>query len=199
MLTAIKKRVFIFFLFFVKIGVVAHEYAHKQAAKNQNLAIHEVVYFYPSGKVVHDQPKSYKRMFIVSAAPFILNTSFGFTIFFSIITYINYVGPGSITPTVAAILLFGTWVGISLCIYAFPSSQDIQNIKNKAKQKWDEKPFGILGTPVFLIRHMNILLSLPIILVLLILNRTRKIYSHYIFTAVIVYFAYYAASITTFG
>jgi len=180
-------------------GVIFHEYAHKEAAESQNMKVSEVCYFQfgdPAGYVTHQSPKSYTGMFIISAAPFILNTSFAFTIFFSASAYIQSVGYASLTRVPIVLLGVLTWIGICLCLHAFPSPQDISNIRDSAKRKWSQKPFGILGTPIFLVRQFSIILSLPIILILVLLNKFRRFGSNIAFTIGVAYLAHITTQMT---
>lgn len=186
------KRLFLISTF---LGVVAHEYAHKQAALTEGMEVIEVTYFQlgdPLGEVIHQEPESYKSMFVISGAPFIFNTAFGFTIFFGSMAYVSRVGIEALARSEILGLIALSWIGVSLCLHAFPSTTDINNIWNSAKRKWGEKPFGILGTPIFLIRHLNVILSLPILLVLVIADKTTEYGSHFIFTGGIIYLAHLA-------
>jgi len=58
-------------------GVVVHEFAHKQACDLVGVPVLEVAYFRfddPPGYVQHVTPERYRASFVVSVAPFLVNT-----------------------------------------------------------------------------------------------------------------------------
>ena len=180
------------------LGVVIHEYAHKHMAEDFGCRVKEVCYFQfgdPAGYVVHETPRTYTGMFAVSAAPFLLNTATGYTAFLGSSLYVVYHGTEALSTTEIVAIAICLWIGLSAILHAFPSPQDTQNIWTSAKHQWEQTPLGILGTPIFLIRHYRVVLSLPVIALLIVLNKTRAFGSALVYSGLIAGWSYYTLEI----
>lgn len=167
-------------------------------AEDFGCRVEEVVYFQfgdPAGYVIHEMPRTYTGMFAVSAAPFILNTAAGYTAFLASSLYVVYHGVESLSTAEIVGIAICLWVGLSATLHAFPSSQDIQNIWNSAKQQWEQTPLGILGTPIFLLRHYRVVISLPVIALLVVFNKTRSFGSALLYLGLIGGWSYYTLEI----
>jgi hypothetical protein len=134
----------------------------------------------PSGYVIHDEPRGYIPTFAISMAPFFLNTAVAYAVFVSVGYYLatnpidtlNYTEVGSIVALV--------WVGISAGWHAFPSTKDTINIWEGTKRQW-WNPLAILG--------------IPVILLLLVLNKTKIVGSNLLFVGLIAVCAYTSTTV----
>jgi len=194
------------------IGTIFHEIAHKKFAEGRGLEIINVTYFSLKGgslgEVTHSPPKSYMDVFVVNVAPFIFNTGLAVLAFGLVITTTEIY---TISPILKySIIGLTIWFSGSLLLQAFPSSVDVSNILDTSKFLWDKRKPNILikfskfvasrniilkvlfypilliintlYALIFSILHLKIILTLPITIVLHILDRTRKFGSHIYFT-----------------
>ena len=185
-------------------GVILHELAHKHAAEDMGLTVTEYRLFQlgnPAGYVKHETPRTYRGMLAVSAAPFLFNTATAFGLYLAIGIAIHYRGLETLPHPQIVLLLAGGWVALSSSLHAFPSSQDISNIWTSAMVRWEQTPFGargilgIFAMPLFALKHPTIILSLPLIAVLVVLDRTTAIGSHVAFAGLILTSAFYTLNL----
>jgi len=144
-------------------GVVVHEFAHKQACELVGVPVLEVVYFRfgdPAGYVRHGQPERYREAFVVSVAPFLVNTVVAFAIFLGLATMISTTGElwtaASETVAIAAVL---GWFGLSIGMHAFPSTGDANLLWRRSRAEWRRSPSVLLGVPVVVVIYAANLLS----------------------------------------
>jgi hypothetical protein len=121
-------------------GVILHEWAHKFSCDRTGVPVLKTCYFRlgnPAGYVIHGPVDSYGKAFLIATAPFLINTAFA-VVFFVI---------GVMIPLgLAAYILF--WLGISIAMHSFPSSQDADNLWVYSKKTWWRNPLVLLGFPV---------------------------------------------------
>lgn len=159
-------------------GVVIHELAHKEMVIDFGFNVRDVCLFQlddPAGYVIHDEPKGYVPTFAISAAPFLLNTAVAYTAFtiaFGILTT-QSIRSLSIEYTAGVVALI--WIGVAAGVHAFPSSQDTKNIWRATKRQW-WNPLAILG--------------IPLIALLLVLDKTKVVGSNYLFTGGVAFASY---------
>lgn len=131
-------------------GVIVHELAHKIFCELAGIQVYEVCYFRlgnPAGYVKHEPVRGYNQAFLVSVAPFLLNSVLAFVIFLFAVhiseSYFQY---------------FLYWLGISIAMNSFPSNEDANNLWNYSKRAWKVTPLALLGFPVVvLIKIANVL------------------------------------------
>jgi len=149
-------------LFSTFIGVVIHEYAHKEFCNYYRIPVKEVCYFQfgnPPGYVVHAQPKSYIASFMISVAPAILNTTIGVLAgitlgyFFHFETGLSSVFNMSLPMIFMAGLI--SWIGISASVHNLPSKQDARAIWKQTKRNWYNPLVFIFIPAVFIIEVLN--------------------------------------------
>lgn len=131
-------------------GVILHEYAHKKFCELLGVQVYEVCYFRfgnPAGYVKHEPVRGYTQAFLIDIAPFLLNTIVAFVIFlFAVHIFESY------------LQYFLYWLGISIAMNAFPSSEDANNLWEYSKRAWRVTPLALIGFPVVvLIKIANIL------------------------------------------
>lgn len=172
-------------------GVVIHELAHKEMVEDFGLRVRDHCYFQldnPSGYVIHDEPRGYFPTFAISTAPFFLNSAVAYTAFTVAGGILASHSVGGLSGLQVGGVIALVWLGISSGVHAFPSSQDTKNIWQATKRRW-WNPIAILG--------------IPIIVLLLLLDKTKVVGSNYVFTAGIAFLSYqfllFLSSSTTLG
>jgi len=131
-------------------GIILHEWAHKFFCDRTKVPVYKTCYFRlgnPPGYVTHGPADTYGKAFLISTAPFLVNTAIAVILF--IIAVI-------IPPGFIAYILY--WLGISVAIHSFPSSQDADNLWSYSKRAWRHNPLVLLSLPVIgLIKLASIL------------------------------------------
>ena len=155
-------------------GVVVHEFAHKQACDLAGVPVLEAVYFRfgdPPGYVRHHQPDRYRTSFVISVAPFLVNTAVALAAFLGLAALVSATGHGGTSPsdwleavetvsreTLAAGLLLA-WLGFSVGMHAFPSTGDARTLWTRSRAEWRRSPVVLLGIPVVVVIYIANLLS----------------------------------------
>ncbi|MXV64614.1 DUF3267 domain-containing protein [Natronorubrum sp. JWXQ-INN-674] len=155
-------------------GVAVHEYAHKRACDLVGVPVLEVVYFRfgtPAGYVRHAQPDRYRESFVISVAPFLVNTVVSLAAFLGLAALAATGGadvlsvselPGAMeAPSreeIALALGLG-WLGLSVGMQAFPSTGDANTLWRRSRAEWRRSPVVLLGIPVVFVIYVANLLS----------------------------------------
>ena len=154
-------------------GVVVHEFAHKLACDLANVPVIETVYFQfgdPPGYVRHHQPSAYRTSFLISIAPFFVNTivallaSFWFWVLLSTLGSLH--APVELLeglvaaepPTQAGVFVLG-WLGLSIGQHAFPSNGDAATLWDRTRAEWRSTPLVLVGLPFVALIYLSNLLS----------------------------------------
>lgn len=152
-------------------GVVVHEFAHKKACDLMGVPVVDVAYFRlgaPAGYVQHREPDRYRQSFVVSIAPFLLNTVLAFCLFVALAIVVRSSGileggvgletalPGE--EIVAAVVVLG-WLGFSIGSQAFPSTGDAKTLWTRSRSEWRRSPAVLLGIPFVIAIYVANLLS----------------------------------------
>lgn len=142
-------------------GVIIHETGHLFFCKAFKLQVFNVCYFRfgnPAGFVVHAKTDRFLPLFFVSMGPFFANTLL--CIVFCSAAFLP-VWELKVSDPVA---YFFYWLGLSIGMHAFPSTDDLSNL-------WELAPSQAKrGNPLAL-------LSLPLIAILYVLNFARVIWA----------------------
>ncbi|QLG49325.2 metalloprotease family protein [Natrinema halophilum] len=151
------------FRLFTVPGVVVHEFAHKWACEFVGVPVLEVAYFRlsdPPGYVRHAQPERYRETFVVSVAPFLVNTVTAFVAFLCLATFLETTGSiraASGEEIVIAVVL--GWLGLSVGMHAFPSTGDANSLWSRSRAEWRRSPTVLLAIPVVVVIYVANLLS----------------------------------------
>jgi hypothetical protein len=132
-------------------GIILHEWAHKFFCDRTRVPVYKTCYFRlgnPAGYVIHGPVDNYGKAFLIATAPFLINTTFA--VIFFLIAVILF-------PGLASYIL--CWLGISIAMHSFPSSQDADNLWTDAKQAWRHNPLVLLSFPVIGLLKLAGLLS----------------------------------------
>jgi hypothetical protein len=127
-------------------GVIIHEAAHMLFCKWGRVAIFDVCFFRfgnPAGYVIHEEPKNFRTAFLISVGPFIVNSLLCIVLCFPAFV------PVRIFDRPDPISYFLLWLGLSIGMHAFPSTQDAKVLwyqARKAAQGYN--PLAILSLPL---------------------------------------------------
>ena len=132
-------------------SVIVHEAAHLLFCKWRNVPVVDVRFFRfgnPAGYVIHAEPADFTSSFLISVGPFIINSLLCIVICLPIYAPMRLFGLtdpllyGSAVHVLPRINIFGQtgplsyavlWLGISIGMHAFPSTQDASNLWQAAK------------------------------------------------------------------
>ncbi|WP_137289400.1 metalloprotease family protein [Natronorubrum halophilum] len=155
-------------------GIVVHEFAHKKACDLVGVPVLEVVYFRfgtPSGYVRHTQPDRYRESFVISVAPFLVNTVVSMAAFLGLAALVTAVGtegapPGELLAAIwtasretLALAVVLCWLGLSVGMQAFPSTGDANTLWTRSRSEWRRSPVVLLAVPFVLVIYVANLLS----------------------------------------
>src|SRR5262245_7212228 len=142
-------------------GVIVHEAAHAFFCKMFKVPILEVKYFQfknPSGYVIHGEAEGVKPQFFITMGPFIVNSAL--CVLFCSAAFL----PVWVLKANDPAAWFFYWLGLSIGMHAFPSTQDLKVLWNQTRE----------GAKTF---NPWAVLSLPLIVVLYPLNYLRVIWA----------------------
>ena len=144
-------------------GVVVHEFAHKRACDLVGVPVDEVAYFRfgdPPGYVRHGRPERYRESFVISVAPFLVNTVVAFGAFLGLAAVVATVDGVRTAPrsTIGVALVLG-WLGLAVGSRAFPSTGDAKTLWNRARAEWRQSPRVLVGVPIVAVIYVANLLS----------------------------------------
>ncbi|MCU4751878.1 metalloprotease family protein [Halobacteria archaeon AArc-curdl1] len=153
-------------------GVVVHEFAHKTVCDLTGVPVVDVSYFQfgdPAGYVRHQEPSTYRTSFLISVAPFFVNTILALVLFTGFWHLLGTLGPlefervlleGVIDAPLEmqAGLVVLAWLGFVIGLQAFPSTGDANTLWTRTRGEWRSAPLVLVGLPfVFLIYLVNLL------------------------------------------
>ncbi|MEN6439518.1 MAG: DUF3267 domain-containing protein [Syntrophobacter sp.] len=139
-------------------GVIVHEVAHMLFCKLRGVPVLDVCFFRfgnPAGYVVHAEIDNFNTSFLVSVGPFLINSLLCIIICFPAFFPFQVFGlrhPHS---------YFLLWLGISIGMHAFPSTQDARVLLSHARRavhSWN--PLAILSFPLVVIIYLANILTI---------------------------------------
>jgi len=138
-------------------GVIVHEAAHLLFCRVNKLAVFDVCYFRfgnPAGYVIHEATTDFKKAFMVSMGPFFVNSVL--CVIFCSAAFV----PAWELEVQDPLAYFFYWLGISIGMHAFPSTQDMKGI-------WHLMPGEA--------KKLNLLaiVSYPLVAIVFVLNLAR--------------------------
>jgi Putative zincin peptidase len=127
-------------------GVIVHESAHFLFCRLRNVAVFDVCFFRignPAGYVVHEIPRDFTSAFLISTGPLLINSLLCFIICFPVFLPLRVF---AIQDPVSYVLM---WLGISIGMHAFPSTQDAQVLWTEARKASQHgNPLAIASLPL---------------------------------------------------
>lgn len=138
-------------------GVIVHEIAHMLFCKIRKIPVLDVCFFRfgnPSGYVIHEEINNFTSAFLVSVGPFIINSVLCIVICFPAFFPFKVFG---IEHPLSYFLL---WLGVSIGMHSFPSTQDADNLLLYAKKEISSfNPLAIISFPLVLLIYLANILS----------------------------------------
>jgi hypothetical protein len=137
-------------------GVIVHEAAHLFFCKLRRVAVFDVCYFRvgnPAGYVLHERPESFTSSFLIAVGPFIINSLL--CVLFCFPAFV----PVRLFNKPDLLSYFLIWLGISIGMHAFPSTQDARVLWQQAKlatSKWN--PLALISFPLVVVIYVANLL-----------------------------------------
>lgn len=142
-------------------GVIVHEAGHLFFCKLFKVRVFDVCFFRignPSGYVIHEKSENFTALFFISLGPFFANTLL--CVVFCTAAFLP-VWELKVTDPLA---YFFYWLGLSIGMHAFPSTDDLSNLYEIAPER--AKQWNVLA-----------ILSLPLIYILYLLNLGRVLWA----------------------
>ena len=142
-------------------GVIVHEAAHLYFCRRFKVAVFDVCFFQlknPAGYVIHEATQDFKSIFFISMGPFFVNTLL--CILFCSAAFMPVWELKIFDP----LAYFFFWLGISIGMHAFPSTQDMKNVWALAPT--EAKRGNLLA-----------IISFPVMVLLFPLNLLRVVWS----------------------
>lgn len=141
-------------------GVIVHEAAHMLFCRFYGIYIHDVKFFRfatkgPAGYVIHEPTDNFTANFFITVGPFLLNTALCLLFCLPALLPIHYF------ETDDPFAIFFGWLGISIGMHAFPSTQDARNLWAAAqKQLKSGKYWTLPFFPLVVIIYVGNILSI---------------------------------------
>jgi hypothetical protein len=133
-------------------GVIIHEAAHLLFCKWGRVPVFDVCYFRfgnPAGYVVHERPTNFRTAFLISIGPFIVNSLLCIFICFPAFV------PVRIFDKADPVSYFLLWLGISIGMHAFPSTQDAKVLWQEARRAASHfNPLAIVSLPLVVVIYV---------------------------------------------
>jgi len=127
-------------------GVIIHEAAHMLFCKLGRVAVLDVCYFRfgnPAGYVIHEGPKNFRTAFLISVGPFIVNSLLCILLCFPAFV------PVRIFDRADPVSYFLLWLGLSIGMHAFPSTQDAKVLWRQARAAAKNlNPLAVISLPL---------------------------------------------------
>jgi hypothetical protein len=111
-------------------GVIVHEVGHMLFCRLRGVAVLDYCFLRtsnPVGYVIHESPKDFLSTFLISVGPFIVNSLMCIIICLPALLPTQYF---HVEEPVSYVVL---WLGISIGMHAFPSTQDASELLKHAK------------------------------------------------------------------
>jgi hypothetical protein len=129
-------------------GVIVHEAAHMLFCKLRRVAVLDVCFFRfgnPAGYVLHEEINNFTTSFLVCVGPFLINSLVCILICFPAFMPMRIFGVES------PLSFFLLWLGVSIGMHAFPSTQDASVLLAQAQKAVRSlHPLAILSYPLVL-------------------------------------------------
>ncbi len=128
-------------------GVIVHEFGHFMFCKLRKVPVLSVQFFQidmkVAGYVLHDEPEDFTSTFLICVGPLILNT------LLCLLLCIPAAIPYAVFDDRGVVTYFYLWLGISIGMHAFPSTQDANILWRRALMKVNKKSaLAIVSMPL---------------------------------------------------
>jgi hypothetical protein len=133
-------------------GVIVHEAAHMLFCRLRGVAVLDVCFFRfgnPAGYVIHESTDDFSTSFLVAVGPFILNS-----LLCVLICFPAYL-PMKVFEVSHPLNFFLLWLGVSIGMHAFPSTQDASVLWSQAgRAARSLNPLAVLSYPLVIVIYV---------------------------------------------
>lgn len=132
-------------------GVIVHEFGHELLCRATGTPVREVCYFRfgdPAGYVIHEQPTSIWKHFLIGFGPLFVNSILGFLL--GLLAARNSLFGGMVILNVVMY-----WLAVSVAMHSFPSKGDADSLWHSI---WnDQTPLlaKIVGAPLVVLIYVG--------------------------------------------
>jgi hypothetical protein len=127
-------------------GVIVHELGHYLFCRLRRVLVFDACFFRmgnPAGYVVHGPSHDFTTTFLICVGPLLLNTALCLLI--CLPSFLPYHVFGERGPLTYLML----WLGISIGMHAFPSTQDATNLWKEARiEAAKSRPLALISLPL---------------------------------------------------
>jgi len=132
-------------------GVIVHEAAHAFFCRLFKTPVLEVKYFQfknPAGYVIHGEADGIKAQFFITMGPFIINSAL--CVLFCSAAFL----PIWVFSANDPVAWFFYWLGLSIGMHAFPSTQDLKVLWSSTRQELKGfSPWALVSLPLIVILY----------------------------------------------
>lgn len=153
-------------------GVIVHEVGHMLFCKLRGVAVLDMCFLRtdvqalqggsPVGYIIHEHPKDFTTTFLISVGPFILNSLLCILICLPALIPVEFF---DVKNPISYVVL---WLGISIGMHAFPSTQD-------AKELWKHAKVAARGGNVLA------MISFPLVGLIHVVNLLSVVWADYLY------------------
>jgi hypothetical protein len=133
-------------------GVIVHEAAHMLFCRLRRVPILDVCFFRfgnPAGYVIHQEPDNFVSTFLIATGPFFVNSLLCMFFCFPAIVPLRVFGQED------PISYFVMWLGVSIGMHAFPSTQDASTLWRQAREHAARfHPLAIVSLPLVIVIYV---------------------------------------------
>ena len=133
-------------------GVIVHEGAHLLFCRLRRVPVLDVCFFRvgnPAGYVVHGEPKDFTTSFLISVGPFLINSVVCILICFPAFLPVKVFGRADLLS------YFLIWLGVSIGMHAFPSTQDASVLWHQAGAAAKRlNPLAVVSFPLVILMYI---------------------------------------------
>jgi len=138
-------------------GVIVHEAAHMLFCRLRGVVVLDVCFFRvgnPAGYVVHEEIHDFNTSFLVCVGPLLVNSVLCVVLCFPSLV------PMRVFDHVDPLSLAMMWLGISIGMHAFPSTQDAQGLWTQARKAAGRlNPLALISFPLVVLIYIANILS----------------------------------------
>ncbi len=138
-------------------GVIVHEAAHMLFCRLRHVPVLDVCFFRfgnPAGYVIHGEVTNFTSAFLISVGPFLVNSLLCLVFCFPAFVPVRIFGQTDLLS------YFMLWLGISIGMHAFPSTQDARGLWGQARKAARSlNPLALISFPLVICIYLANILS----------------------------------------
>lgn len=128
-------------------GVIIHELGHYIFCRIRKVPVYDVKFFQvnlnTAGYVIHKEPEDFTSVLLISIGPLLVNTILCLIVAAPVAVPYYLFGESNM------LIYFYLWLGLSIGMHSFPSTQDADNLWERAKKEAKNKNIlAIISMPL---------------------------------------------------